>query len=113
MLGDQLQRHEDRRLRSKPHGSQILIGQVQFYSLLQISGDLVKRNALRNNRDLKALGHVTRLFSRSNHSFNCSLQHSCPPRILVIGQDQEPIYRTENGLGSASKILVRANTVIE
>ncbi len=82
MRGDQFQRDENRRIWCQAHRRQILAGQVQLDSLLQVAGDLIERLPLGDDRDLHAFGHVAGLLARSDHRLDCSLKHLY--RLLIL-----------------------------
>jgi len=75
----ELHSDDDSRFRGESEGGEVFVGQVKGYSLLEISGDLVQRAALSDDRDLDAFRHVSRLLARSNHRFDRVLEHRRSP----------------------------------
>jgi hypothetical protein len=79
MRGRELHRYNNGRILGEPQGGQILIGQMESDGFLEVPGHLVQRVALGDYRDLEAFRHVSRLFSWTNHSHDCVLEHLSPP----------------------------------
>ena len=79
MRGRELHRYDNGGVGGKPQGGQVLISQMESDGFLKVSSDLVQREALSNYRDLEAFRHVSRLFSWTNHSHDCVLEHLSPP----------------------------------
>jgi len=104
MLGDQLQRHEDGRLRNEPQGFEVLADQMKFDSLPQILSDLVQGATLSDDGDLKALGRVAGLFTRAYNSLNRPLKHLVPPSYSSILPQDPPAL---NARASPSLALSR------
>ncbi len=77
--GDVLCSNYDGWIWSESQVGEVFVGQVKGYSLLKISGDLVQRAALSDDRDLDAFRHVSRLLARSDHRFDRVLEHRRSP----------------------------------
>ncbi len=71
----ELHSNDDSRVREEPQGGEVLFRQVKGHSFLEVSGDLVQRATLSDDRNFDAFRHVSRLLTRSNHCFDRVLQH--------------------------------------
>ena len=74
MREGELHGHDDGRIWREAQGGEVLIHQVKGHGVLEISGDLIQRAALSDDRDFDAFRHVSRLLAWSNHRLDGVLQ---------------------------------------